>query len=184
MKILAIVGSPRPNGNTNFLVDRVLEEAALKGCEIEKILLCKYNINPCLGHDMCSTYTKCKIDDDMPMILEKLRNADGIILATPVYYYNMSAQMKMFVDRNYWLYTHNLLLKAKCMGLIVVAEGSGLTSTINALKRSFGVGTGNTIESWLTVTGLAFKVGDAKKNHLLISKARRLGKQMAERLDK
>jgi multimeric flavodoxin WrbA len=183
MKILAIVGSPRTNGNTSFLTDRALEEAALQGCEVEKLLLCKHKINPCLGHDMCGTYAKCKIDDDIPMILEKFRNADGVILATPVYYYNMSAQMKMFIDRNYFLYTHNTPLKVKCMGLIVVGEAEGMIPTVNLLKKSFGPGSGNKIENWLTVTGLAFKVGDVRKNQALIEKAHRLGKQMAKRLN-
>ena len=106
MKIVAIVGSPRLKGNTSLLVDAALEEAAAQGCAVEKIMLSQYKIEGCRGHDLCGTYDKCKIEDDMPMILDKFSTADGTILATPVYYYNMTAQMKTFVDRNFFHYTH------------------------------------------------------------------------------
>jgi multimeric flavodoxin WrbA len=180
VKIVAIVGSPRPNGNTSFLVDQALEEAAANGCEAEKILLSQYKIEPCRGHDKCSTYARCKIEDDMPVILEKFRTADGTILATPVYYYNMTAQMKIFVDRNYFLYTHNIPLKSRCMGLIVVAGESGNEITIRALRRCCGLEGGNTDENWLIVSGYANLLGDVKHNQPLIAEARQMGKKMAE----
>jgi multimeric flavodoxin WrbA len=108
MKILAIVGSPRPKGNTSYLVDCALEDAADHGIETEKIILSQYKVNPCQGHDNCSSFSSCKQDDDVPWILDKFCNADGIILGSPVYYYNMTAQMKAFIDRNYFLYRHNI----------------------------------------------------------------------------
>ena len=182
MKIVAIVGSPRTNGNTSFLVDQALEEAKAKGCEVEKIMLCQYKINPCLGHDLCSSYPKCKVEDDIPMLLEKFQNADGTILATPVYYYSMTAQLKTFIDRNYFLYTHDIPLKSKCMGLLVVAESEGIEFTVDALKRCFSLSGEDSKDEWLVVTGYAGRVGDVKKNKPLITEARQLGKKMAERL--
>lgn len=182
MKIVAIVGSPRPKGNTSILVDEALEEAAAHGCEVEKIMLCQYKIEGCRGHDRCSTYEKCKTEDDIPMILDKFSKADGTILATPVYYYNMTAQMKTFVDRNYFLYTHGIRLKSKCMGLIVVAGGSGDDITIRALRRCFRVQGGNTPENWLEVTGYASGLGAVKNNQSLMAQAREMGKKIAEKL--
>jgi len=183
MKIVAIMGSPRPKGNTSYLVDQVLEEAAVNGCEVEKIILCQYKIEGCRGHDRCATYEKCKIEDDIPMILEKFRTADGTILATPVYYYNMTAQMKTFVDRNYFLYTHGIPLKSRCMGLIVVAGGSGNDITIRALRRCFGLQGANR-ENWLLVSGYASGMGEVKNNTSLVAEARQMGKKMAEILGK
>ena len=84
MKILAIVGSPRPKGNTNYLVDQALEEASKHKAQVEKIDLCKYKVNPCLGHDDCSSFDSCTQKDDAKWILDKFLNADGVILATPV----------------------------------------------------------------------------------------------------
>ena len=183
-KIVAIVGSPRPNGNTNYLVDQALEEAAANGCEVEKLVLSEFNINPCKGHDKCSTYAKCKIEDDVPMLMEKFRAADGTIIATPVYYYNMTAQMKIFIDRNYFFYTHDIPLESKCMGLIVVAGGAGIDLTTHALKRCFRTKGATSADDWLMVTGFATSVGEAKKNHALIAEARQMGKKMAETIKK
>ncbi|MFC2067787.1 flavodoxin family protein [Chloroflexota bacterium] len=123
MKILAIVGSPRLKGNTNYLVDKALEEAVKLGAQAEKIILRKYNVNPCLGDDDCASFDSCLQKDDTGWILNKFCEADGVILATPVYYCNVSAQMKTFIDRNYYLYKHNLKSRAKVVGLIIVAGG-------------------------------------------------------------
>lgn len=183
-KIVAIVGSPRPNGNTSYLTDKALEEAAANGCEVEKIFLCKYKINPCLGHDRCESYAKCKIEDDIPMILEKWRTADGTILATPVYYYTMTAQMKIFIDRNYFFYTHDIPLESKCMGLIVVAGEAGIDLTVRALKRCFRTKGATSADDWLIASGCATNVGEVKKNSELIASARELGRKMAEMVNK
>ena len=107
MKILAIVGSPRPKGNSNYLVDQALEEASKLAVDTEKIVLSQYEVNPCLGHDDCASFESCLQKDDAGWIFDRFREADGVILATPVYYYNVSAQMKAFIDRNYFLYTHD-----------------------------------------------------------------------------
>ena len=85
MKILAIVGSPRPEGNTSYLVDQALQEAAARGLETEKIILTQHRVNPCQGHENCASFSACKQDDDAPWILDKFVNADGVILASPVY---------------------------------------------------------------------------------------------------
>ena len=82
MKIMAIVGSPRPKGNTDLLIDQALEEAASRGAETEKIILSQYRVNPCLGHQNCNSFQKCKQDDDIPEILDKFRDAEGIILGS------------------------------------------------------------------------------------------------------
>lgn len=182
-KIVAIVGSPRKNGNTSILVDAALEEAKTNGCEVEKIMLGDYKFTGCQGHDGCSSFAKCKVEDDFPKLLEKFQNADGTILATPVYYYNMTAQMKTFVDRNYFRYTHNIPLKSKCMGAIVVAGSSDIDTTIKALQRCIRV-RGVKPEDWLLVTGYALGLGAVKNDQKLIGEARQLGKKMAETVNK
>jgi hypothetical protein len=65
LKILAIVGSPRLNGNTNYLVDKALEEAATLGAHTEKIILSQFIVNPCLGHENCASFDYCQQKDDM-----------------------------------------------------------------------------------------------------------------------
>lgn len=180
MKIVAIVGSPRPAGNTSYLTDQALNEAAKHGCETEKIMLCQYRVNPCLGHKACASFSACKQEDDAPWILEKFANADGVILASPVYYFNVSAQMKAFIDRNYFLYTHRIRIKALCTGLIVVAGSAGIDTTARALKRFLSLSGDNPEDKIIIVAGYANKPGEVKNNPTLIEEARKLGSHMAE----
>ena len=177
MKILAIVGSPRLKGNTNYLVDQALIEAEKLGAQVEKIILSKYKVNPCLGHDNCAYFKSCQQNDDMSWILDRFRKADGVILATPVYYYNVSAQMKVFIDRNYFLYKHDQKYKAKVAGIIIVAEQEGIEDTLHTLRQftdEFNIGK----DRIFTACGYACRIGDAENNLPLVEEARTLGQKM------
>ncbi|MFC1866150.1 flavodoxin family protein [Chloroflexota bacterium] len=182
MKIVAIIGSPRPKGNTGYLVDRALEAAEELGAQVKKIDLSKYNINPCLGHDDCPSFVCCIQKDDMAWILDESLNADGIILASPVYWYNVSAQMKTFMDRNYFPYKHDIKYKAKAIGIIVIATTEGIGDTFHTLNQfvdwRFDIKTGRR----LIVSGYADKISDAKENLTLVQQAKELGIEMVESL--
>jgi len=178
-KIVAIVASPRPTGNTNYLVDTALEEARAAGVETEKIELAKYTVNGCMGHDNCSSFDVCQQKDDAVWILERFREADGVILATPVYYWNMTAQMKAFIDRNYFLYRHGIKRNARSVGVIIVAGGSGIEPTEEALRRYIESSTRGTHTQIHKVAGYAGRIGDAKSNLALVEEARQLGRVMA-----
>jgi len=182
LNILALVGSPRLGGNTDFLVDQALEEAAELGAETEKIMLSQYDVKPCLGHDECSDLDQCVQRDDTAWILDKFCKADGVILATPVYYFNVSAQLKAFMDRNYFLYTHNHKSQARVVGIVIVAEVEGIEDALHALKRfineSFNVAKNRILE----MHGYASRLGDVKNNPVLIEQARELGRRMVESL--
>lgn len=181
MKILAIIGSPRPRGNTNYLVDQALDEAKRYGVEIEKIVLSDYEVKPCEGHDDCPSFDSCLQKDDAVWILKKLRIATGVILATPVYYYNVSAQMKTFIDRNYFIYKHRQKYHADTVGIIVVAEKIGIDDTLHTLRQfvdEFEVSD----DKVFIASGYAAKIGDIQNNPSLIEAARNVGKQMAQSL--
>ncbi len=176
MKVVAIGGSPRIQGNTNFLIDQVLNELASHGMEIEKIILNEYRIGPCQGHDDCSSFRECQQKDDAPWILEKYRQADGVILASPVYCNTFSAQMKTFQDRGYFGFTHDQRMKAKCAGLIAIGEAWGTEETIQALRGLVG----RSGIKVFTLTGLAGREGEVKDKPELILQAKNMGQQMAE----
>ena len=180
MKILAIVGSPRPDGNSNYLVDTALKEASNLGAETEKIVLSDYRINPCLGHDDCASRERCTEQDDMEWISEKLCDADGIILATPVYYYNVTAQMKAFIDRNYFIYEKGRKPRARAVGIIVVANSEGIEDTMHTLKFFARVSFDVPKERRFIVTGYVCKIGDAEKNLPLVADAKELGGKMVK----
>jgi len=181
LKILAIVGSPRLNGNTNFLVDQALDEAAKLGAETEKIVLSQHTVNPCLGHDNCASLESCTQKDDAGWILDKFREADGVILASPVYYYNVSAQMKAFIDRNYFLYKHDQKYMARAVGIIIVAEQIGIEDTLYTLRQF--IADFNVEENKVFITsGYADQPGEVKDNLPLLEEARELGRKMAASL--
>lgn len=99
-KILAIVSSPRKNGNTELLVDEFVKGACEAGHEAEKLCLREKKIAPCLACEAClRNGGTCVQKDDMAQVLQKLIDADVIVLSTPVYYYSISAQMKIMIDR-------------------------------------------------------------------------------------
>jgi multimeric flavodoxin WrbA len=100
MKILAINGSPRTiRSLTRKLVQHVLEGAAGAGAETEIIDLCDLHVTPCTACEACSLNGTCVNDDDVPSIINRMKEADGTIFASPVYLDNVSGQMKVFFDR-------------------------------------------------------------------------------------
>ena len=182
MKILAIVGSPRLKGNTNYLVDETLGEAAKLGAQTEKLILSQYEVNPCLGHDDCASFESCLQKDDAGWILDRFREADGVILATPVYWYNVSAQMKAFIDRNYFLYKHGQKYKARVVGIIVVAEVEAIEDTLHTLKQFIDWSFDVAEDRIFIACGYAHKLGEAENNLPLVEEARKLGRQMVASL--
>jgi len=184
LKLLAIIGSPRPNGNTNYLVEQALGEAEKLGAQTDKIVLSQYEVNPCLGHKDCASFKSCRQKDDTGWILDRFCEADGVILATPVYYYNVSAQMKAFIDRNYFLYKKDRRSRARAVGIIVVAEMEGIEDTLYTLKQFVDWSFDVKEDGRFIVSGYASKPGDAGKNLALVEEAKKLGRQMVESLKK
>ncbi len=100
MKIIAIHGSPRTiRSTTRKLAGLVLEGAAAAGAETEIIDLCDFRVTPCTACEGCSFNGICVHADDVPAIVERMKEADGIVFASPVYIDNVSGQMKVFFDR-------------------------------------------------------------------------------------
>jgi multimeric flavodoxin WrbA len=177
MKVLAIVGSPHAKGNTSYLVDEALKEIAAQGIDTEKIVLGECVVNPCLGHKECGTFAVCKIKDDAPGIIKKFNEADAVILASPVYFYDVSAQMKAFIDRNFFTFTHEGRRNAKYAGLIAIGGGGGADETIATLKRFVGLPEA----SCFVVSGYVGQ-GSAKDNPNIVQKAKDMGNKLAAKL--
>ncbi|MDP2953032.1 MAG: flavodoxin family protein [Chloroflexota bacterium] len=183
MKIVAIVGSPRAAGNASYLVDQALDEAGKLGMTTEKIMLGQYEIQPCSAHDNCGEQAQCPQKDDAARVLEEFYDADGVILASPVYYFNVSALMKLFMDRNRFNRRRGMVPKARSAGLIAVAASSGLEPTLDAMRHFVRLTRARVApEKILTVSGLSNRLGDVKVKPPLVEEARRLGRQMAEQL--
>lgn len=98
MLVLGIAGSPRRHGNSELLLDAALEGARREDNSIEKIILADLKIAPCRGCDCCR-YGSCTIRDDMEYILLRLEQAGAIIIASPIYFYGLTSQLKTLIDR-------------------------------------------------------------------------------------
>ena len=98
-KIVAIYGSPRRKGNTSALLKKAIEGARDCGAGVEEIVLRDLKISPCLEIYGCLQAGECAIKDDFQMVRDKILNAQGLILASPVFFYTVSAHTKMMMDR-------------------------------------------------------------------------------------
>jgi multimeric flavodoxin WrbA len=138
MRVLGIVCSPRKNGNTEILVSEALKEVRKAGGETELILVANKNITPCDGCGACHRDGICKIQDDMQLIYEQLELADGIILGTPTYFMNVTAQAKAFMDRTYAILGVGKL-RGKVAAAIVAARRVGAGQVLSLLYNYFVV---------------------------------------------
>jgi len=99
MRVLGIMGSPRRQSNTEILLDKALEGAREAGAEVEKVLVSKLKISPCLEIYACRKDGNCAIKDDMQSLYKKLLEADHIIFASPMFFYGVTSQAKAVIDR-------------------------------------------------------------------------------------
>lgn len=105
MKVIVISTSLRTGSNSDMLADKFIEGAVAAGNEVEKISLTDKDIRFCKGCLACQKLGKCVIKDDANDIMQKVLNADAICWATPIYYYEMSGQMKTLIDRMNAMYS-------------------------------------------------------------------------------
>ncbi|MGN0114684.1 MAG: flavodoxin family protein [Acutalibacteraceae bacterium] len=98
-KVLILSGSPRKSGNSDILCDEFTKGAVESGNEVEKIRVAEKNIAYCRACYACKESGVCAIKDDMAEIMQKMIDADIIVLASPVYFYSIDAQLKTLIDR-------------------------------------------------------------------------------------
>ncbi len=116
LKVLGIAGSPRRGGNTDLLLGEVMKGAASRGAEVKTIVLNDLSIAPCQHCDGCLQTGRCKVDDDMQMIYSELKQADRVVLASPVQFMGVTAQTKAMIDRCQALWVRKYLLKLPPLG--------------------------------------------------------------------
>jgi len=179
MKIVGIVGSPRRGGNTEILVKEVLKAAEKEGAETEMISLTSLNLKPCDGCRSCFQMKSCKIKDDGEDLFETLRNADGFVVGSPVYFGSVTAQTKIFIDRIGYL--NNALGKEpfnnKVGGAVIVAGRHHMEAYLQILLFLASAKMFIATAGW--ELGVASGLGDVAKDELGMSKAKELGGKMA-----
>jgi len=194
IKILGIVGSKRKHGNTSILVQKAMEAAREEGIETEVIFLSDYTIAGCTGCEGCENTYKCVINDDMQKIYPRLLEADAIILGSPTYFYNVSADVKAFIDRCYcfeifaegdrsvWMGI-NEVLGGKYAVVIAVCEQfseADMGYTAEAMVKPLEA-LGYRVIDIVKVLGL-FKKGEALNNEKALEQTAKAGKKLAKTL--
>jgi multimeric flavodoxin WrbA len=182
--VLIAVGSPRKKGNSATLAEQVAAGASSSGARVETFFLHDLNIKPCTACDGCrkKKHIDCVIQDDMQMLYSKLRSADAVVIASPIYWFTVSAQTKLFMDRWYGLGgVDGYALKGKRFGIVLAYADtdpfvSGAVNALHTLRDALGF-----IEAEIVgmVYGSASKAGEIRNNKDLMKEALELGKKLA-----
>ena len=180
MKIVGIYGSMRENGNSDWMLNTLLNAAESEGADIERVFLRKYkDLRQCTGCDSCATTGKCCLTDDMQKIYPKLIEAKVIVVATPNYFKNVSGLTKLLIDRTNALLRKDRQLK-KRFGVGLLVGGEELEDTQyceDALKRFFK---GHKIETLHMIKARADKKGQASQVKALETELIVVGKGIAK----
>jgi multimeric flavodoxin WrbA len=180
--IIILKGSPREKGNSATLADRAADGARQAGANVESIYLHGLDIRPCDGCDLCRDGA-CVIEDDMSPLYPKLAAADAILLASPIYWFTYSAQLKLCIDRWYGYQSNRWRELARKEYGVILAYGDSDLYTSGAINA---IHTLETMCRFLNskivgiVHGTLGDVGDAQKNPELLQQAFDLGRRLAE----
>jgi len=185
-QVLVILGSPRKKGNSSTLAARISRGAKSAGAKVETLFLQDLKISPCRGCDTCQKHASkgCAIKDDMQKIYPKLIKADAWVLASPVYWFTMSAQTKIFMDRCYALTAYAKNPFAGKRIAIAMSYGgidpvkSGCVNALRTFQDAFRY-TRSKIAGM--VYGSAMKAGEIENNEALMREAEELGKLLVSR---
>jgi multimeric flavodoxin WrbA len=182
-KILILKGSPRKNGNSSTLADQAASGAKANGAEVEIFNLDGMRIAPCDACDFCAeTDGVCVIQDDMQTLYPKIQQADAIVLASPIYWFTFSAQIKLCIDRWYAFQPiREQVWPGKKLGIILTYGDSDPydSGAVNAIYTYQSMCRYLGIEIARIVYGSAHEIGDVQKQPELMQKAYALGEKLA-----
>ncbi|MEI7475407.1 MAG: flavodoxin family protein [bacterium] len=183
MKVVGFNGSPRKNGNTSILINYVFEELNKEGIETELFNIAQKPLRGCMACGKCKELKngRCIIEnDDLNFYLEKMIEADGIILGSPTYFSNMSAEMAALTQRAGVVARANNHLLQRKIGTSVVAERrAGATSVFSALNYFFLIAQMVVPGSSYWNMGIGMGEGDVEKDLEGVQIMRTLGQNMA-----
>ncbi|PKG33280.1 flavodoxin family protein [Methanoregula sp.] len=180
-KVIAINGSPRKDGNTSILARTIFAELEKEGIETELIQLGGKKIHGCTACMKCfeNRDGKCTIDNDMVnTIIEKMREADGIILGSPVYFLDVTAEMKALIDRaGFVSYANEFPLRNKIGNAVVAVRRAGASRTADTMLHFLLVN--EMIVPGLPVIGMGREIGDVERDEEGLDRAKHVGQTMA-----
>ena len=176
MKVLLVNGSPKTNGNTAFALAQMAEVFAAEGIETETIQVGSKDIRGCIGCGQCYKAGKCVFDDLVNEVGEKLAQADGMVVGSPVYYASPNGTLISFLDRLFYSASYDLRMKVGAS--VVVARRGGCTAAMDVLNKYFTISQMPVASSsyWNLIHGA--KPGEAAQDPEGIRTMRNLAKNM------
>jgi len=189
VRIIAIYGSPRRDGNSAGLLKQAVAGARQEGAEVEEVFLRDYKISPCMEIYACRKSGECGIHDDFPKILAKVEASSGIMLASPIFFYSVSAHTKTFMDRCQSLWVRKYWINKETFGEVPKTR-KGLFISVGATKgKKLFEGAILTVKYFFDVldTGLWKTVlcrgvdhkGEIEKNEEYLREAFEAGRELA-----
>ena len=177
MKVILLNGSPKANGNTAYALSQMAEVFAAEGIEVETVQIGHLAIRGCIGCGKCWKEGKCVFDDAVNAFAPKLQAADGLVLASPVYYASANSTLTAFCDRLF--YSTRFSKQMKVGASVAVARRGGCSAAFDQLNKYFTI-SGMPVASshyWNSVHGA--KPGEAEADGEGIATVRNLAKNMA-----
>ncbi len=182
-RIVIVKGSPREKGNSAILADKVAEGAKAAGAYVESFYLHGMDISPCDACDACHTepFGGCVVSDDMQLLYPRILDADAIVIVSPVYWFTVSAQTKLFMDRCYALVdADGYLLRGKKIGIVMTYGDSdpfdsGAVNAFRTFQDAYRYVGAEIVDM---VYGSADAAGDIQENAEIIAQAYALGQKL------
>lgn len=137
MKVIAINGSPKANGNTALAIRKVTDTLNTEGIETETIHIGKMPLRGCIACGACSKLGRCAIDDGLNEIAAKMREADGIVIGSPVYYAGVNGTLKSFLDRVF--YQSGGAFRFKPGAAVLAVRRGGALDAYHTINNYFGI---------------------------------------------
>ena len=188
MKVLALYGSPRKDGNTSLLLRQLVKGVKERGADTTEVELCDLKILPCVADYSCAETGECMLEDDMQDVYQHFIEHDCIVVAAPIFFYNVNAQTKTLIDRSQALWARKYMLKQplsasgkKKKGVFIsvgATKGSKLfDGTLLTMKYFFDALDAKLYKSLLFKNVDA--AGDIQKHPTALQEAYELGQELA-----
>lgn len=185
-QVVALLGSPRKKGNSTVLAKQIIHGVEAAGGKVETVYLNGLNIRPCQGCYACKKKNSpgCAVDDDMRSLYPKLVESDAWVIASPVYWFNMSAQTKIFMDRCFALWNENLEINPIYKKRIAIAMSygdsdpfnSGCVNALRCFQDAYRYAGAKIVGM---VYGSAEGPGEIASNTELMAQAEEIGRKLA-----
>lgn len=137
MKVLILNGSPHPNGNTAISLQEMVKVFAAENIDVEMINVGNKAIRGCISCNSCGETGKCVFDDEVNQIAEKFRDADGLVLGTPVYYASVNGTLEALLQRLFYSTSFDKTMKVGAS--VVIARRGGCSAAFDTLNKFFTI---------------------------------------------